>query len=238
MINVSLAKHTVVAHRGAVGLARENTIAAFLKAYNLGYKAIECDLRSCASGELVLFHNDSLSGEFWTGDQISNLSLQRLQQEQALQIATVEELFRQMPPDTMFVLDLKSSGIAQRLAALIIAAEQTGKYQRYQFMATGFHHQEQMYLKELLPGIKIIPAVPIVPYDGVQSLLNMKADGVCLYLGMSGGLLHTDFTQACRDAGLAMWAFVKQDIPEAWPSLRSMGIETLIVNVAVDTKQN
>ncbi len=221
----------IVAHRGAVDLARENTIASFLQAYQLGYKTIECDVRSCASGELVLFHDDSLSGKFWTGDQISDLSLQQLRLHQELHVATVQELFAQMPADTKFVLDLKSSGIAQRLADLVIAAEQMGTFNRSQFMATGFHHQEQMVLKQLLPGLKIYPAVPVVPHDGVQSLKNMKADGACLFLGMSGGLLHTDFTKNCRDAGLEIWAFMKQEVPEAAQYLHSLGVRTLIANV-------
>ena len=227
----------IVAHRGAIGLARENTIDSFLKAYQLGYKTIECDVRACASGELALFHDDSLSGKFWTGDQISDLSLQQLRVQQNLQIATIQELFVQMPADTKFVLDIKSSGISQRLANAIIAAEQTGKFQRSQFMATGFHHQEQKLLKQLLPGLKIIPAVPVVPHDGVQSLKSMNADGVCLFLGMSGGLLHADFTKNCRDAGLEIWAFMKQELPEAAQYLHRIGVTTLIANVGQQAKK-
>lgn len=51
----------VIAHRGASALAPENTLAAFLKAKQLGLTWVEFDVMLAACGEMVVFHDDELS---------------------------------------------------------------------------------------------------------------------------------------------------------------------------------
>lgn len=48
------------AHRGCSAAAPENTLAAFRKAAEAGIPGIELDIHRCASGELVVIHDDSL----------------------------------------------------------------------------------------------------------------------------------------------------------------------------------
>jgi glycerophosphoryl diester phosphodiesterase len=50
----------VMAHRGARGLAPENTLAAFRMAIDVGADAIELDVQPCATGELVVIHDHTL----------------------------------------------------------------------------------------------------------------------------------------------------------------------------------
>jgi glycerophosphoryl diester phosphodiesterase len=47
----------VVAHRGASGLAPENTLAAFRRALDLGTPAVECDVHLSADGFPVVIHD-------------------------------------------------------------------------------------------------------------------------------------------------------------------------------------
>ena len=50
----------VMAHRGAKDVAPENTLAAFLAAVELGADAIELDVTRCATGEIVVIHDDTV----------------------------------------------------------------------------------------------------------------------------------------------------------------------------------
>ena len=50
-----------IAHRGARSLAPENTLAAARKGYDVGADLWETDVAVTADGELILFHNDSLT---------------------------------------------------------------------------------------------------------------------------------------------------------------------------------
>lgn len=50
----------VMAHRGARDVAPENTVAAFGAAVELGADAVELDITRCASGEIVVIHDDTV----------------------------------------------------------------------------------------------------------------------------------------------------------------------------------
>ena len=50
----------VIGHRGAAGLAPENTWESFDVALSLGVDAIETDIRATADGTLVLRHDAEL----------------------------------------------------------------------------------------------------------------------------------------------------------------------------------
>lgn len=50
----------VIAHRGASAQAPENTLAAFIKAKQLGLNWVEFDVMLAATGEAIIFHDDKL----------------------------------------------------------------------------------------------------------------------------------------------------------------------------------
>jgi glycerophosphoryl diester phosphodiesterase len=50
----------VMAHRGARDVAPENTLSAFRAAVDLGADAVELDITRCASGEIVVIHDDTV----------------------------------------------------------------------------------------------------------------------------------------------------------------------------------
>jgi glycerophosphoryl diester phosphodiesterase len=56
-------KPLIIGHRGAAGLAPENTLAAFAKACALGVDGIELDVLVSADGELVVHHDFRLKPE-------------------------------------------------------------------------------------------------------------------------------------------------------------------------------
>lgn len=64
-------KTKMVAHRGAMQFAPENTIPAYELAGQMGYWGVECDVFPSSDGEMFLMHDDTLdrttngSGIFW-----------------------------------------------------------------------------------------------------------------------------------------------------------------------------
>jgi len=85
----SMEKFYVIGHRGAAGLAPENTLSAFARAWKLGVDAVELDVLLSADGEVVVHHDYRLNPEMtrsatgdWlsgvTGPAIKNLTLAQL----------------------------------------------------------------------------------------------------------------------------------------------------------------
>lgn len=50
----------IIGHRGALGLAPENTTASFLRALDAGVDMIELDIRTSADGKLVVNHDPTI----------------------------------------------------------------------------------------------------------------------------------------------------------------------------------
>ena len=76
----------IIAHKGASGLAPENTMAAFKKAIELGVDQIELDVRHTADEEIVVFHDQRLDriardtlGNPVTGD-VHDFTLEEIKQ--------------------------------------------------------------------------------------------------------------------------------------------------------------
>ncbi|MDR3334014.1 MAG: glycerophosphodiester phosphodiesterase [Treponema sp.] len=65
----------VFAHRGCSSLAPENTMAAYRKAREVGAPGIELDVHVCASGELVVAHDDTFQRTAGDPRVVESLSL-------------------------------------------------------------------------------------------------------------------------------------------------------------------
>jgi glycerophosphoryl diester phosphodiesterase len=68
----------LIAHRGASGLAPENTLAAFRLALELGARAVELDVHQAADKELVVIHDEDLRRTAGRSEHIRDLSWQEL----------------------------------------------------------------------------------------------------------------------------------------------------------------
>jgi len=77
---------TIIAHKGASGLAPENTMAAFQRALDLGVDQIELDVRHTKDEEIIVFHDQRLDriardtlGNKVTGD-VHDFTLEEIKQ--------------------------------------------------------------------------------------------------------------------------------------------------------------
>jgi len=68
----------LIAHRGASGLAPENTLAAFQLALEQGATAVEFDVHQAADKELVVIHDEDLRRTAGRPEHIRDLSWQEL----------------------------------------------------------------------------------------------------------------------------------------------------------------
>ncbi len=65
----------IVAHRGMVAGFPENTLAAYRKAIEMGFSAIEIDLRATADGHIVVMHDDTVDRTTSGRGKVSELTL-------------------------------------------------------------------------------------------------------------------------------------------------------------------
>lgn len=122
------------AHRGLSAKAPENTMAAFALAWESGVRGVELDIRLCASGELVVFHDDNLQRitgadgcvEEATYDVLKDLDAGGWfsPEHRGERIPRLVDVLDSAPPDSFFDIEIKprdknAGAIARELAGCI-----------------------------------------------------------------------------------------------------------------------
>jgi glycerophosphoryl diester phosphodiesterase len=110
------------AHRGARAERRENTLAAFQRALELGAAGLESDAWLTADGQVVLDH-DGVIGPPWRRRAIGTCRRGEL----PLHIPTLDELYRECGTDFELSLDLKDPAA---LEGVVGAARSAGASER------------------------------------------------------------------------------------------------------------
>ena len=104
----------VLAHRGASALETENTLAAFRRAMAEGADGVELDVQCCATGEVVVFHDDGLTRLAGRPERIDQLSLAALRQVRLLpggEIPTLAEALEACGPAGLVNIEIKHAGL-------------------------------------------------------------------------------------------------------------------------------
>ncbi len=112
----------VVGHRGASARALENSVEAFARARADGADGVELDVLLCATGEVVVFHDDDLARLGGRPERVDALSFAELREVRlpgGARIPTLAEAFEACGPDLLVNVELKAGGVStERLAAL------------------------------------------------------------------------------------------------------------------------
>lgn len=138
----------IIGHRGAAGLAPENTLGSFSLAADLGVAAVELDVHVCGT-RLVVIHDEALerttNGAGLVGECPLD-ALRRLNAGNGAQIPFLEEVFEALPPDIGINIELKGAGTAGPVAALLKAMRITADRD---ILISSFNHAELFEFRAL-----------------------------------------------------------------------------------------
>ncbi|MCU1379381.1 MAG: yqiK [Acidimicrobiales bacterium] len=118
------------AHRGGASDAPENTLPAFARAVELGYRYLETDAHVTADGVLIAFHDEVLDRVTDRTGRISELTWAEVSEARigTEPIPLLEDLLAAFP-DARINIDPKHDGAVRPLAALLLrmgAVERVG----------------------------------------------------------------------------------------------------------------
>jgi glycerophosphoryl diester phosphodiesterase len=109
------------AHRGGASEAPENTLPAFARAVELGYRYLETDVHATVDGTVVAFHDDDLSRTCGRPGRISELptaDVRAARVDGKEPIPLLSELFEAFP-EARFNIDCKSDAAVGPLADIV-----------------------------------------------------------------------------------------------------------------------
>ena len=111
-----------IGHRGAAGHAPENTQASFRKAIELGCDMTELDVHVCASGDVVVIHDETLDRTTNGKGNVSDHTLTELKQLDAgkgEQIPLLQEVLELLKDRIMLNIELKGLGTAEPVYKIV-----------------------------------------------------------------------------------------------------------------------
>lgn len=109
------------AHRGGAGDEPENTMPAFQRAIDLGYRYMETDVHATKDGVLLAFHDDDLQRTCGVVGRISELSYDEVRRARVAgrePIPLMSELLSSWPP-ARFNIDCKADNAIEPLIELL-----------------------------------------------------------------------------------------------------------------------
>jgi glycerophosphoryl diester phosphodiesterase len=155
----------VIGHRGAAGLAPENTFAGFDMALDLGVDGIETDVQKTKDAKLVLFHSNPLEKTTNGTGILQETPWQTLQRLDAgswfdsryagERIPLLEETLRRYGARTYFDLEIKQAGIEYEVLSLV---EQFELLHRVTFTSQDFSTVYNIKMKNPLARVGYLTA--------------------------------------------------------------------------------
>lgn len=159
----SLPLPLIIAHRGDVTNAPENTIKAFRSAYELGADGVELDVRLTADEQLVVFHDWKLHRASNGKGLVNHATLEEMRaldagswfgpQFRGEVAPTLDEVFESLPPNFLVNVEMKAVIKGIRLIAHRVA-EVVRRHARWDStLAASFNPISLWELRKIEPRI-------------------------------------------------------------------------------------
>ncbi len=158
----------IIGHRGASGYKPENTLASFQKALDLGVDVIEVDVFTIKTGEVVIFHDETVDRTTNGSGDITQFSFEQLRQLDAGQgqkIPLLTEALDLIDKKVRVNIELKGPGTAKPVAKILRHYISHKGWQRRQFLVSSFNHHELRTFAATYPRIYIGTLYDIRPTD-------------------------------------------------------------------------
>lgn len=240
---------TIIGHRGAKGLAPENTMAAFRKAVALGVP-FELDTMLARTGEPVVIHDYTVDRvtQGRKRARVESLSLSELRaldvgsffskQYAGERIPTLAEALRECAPRVRVDVEVKFEGPRDRagqVAQAVVDVIRAGSFQDRVFVTAfnphileEFRKQSPELLRGQLYGTFVDSKIPYYQKVALRNLLlNRRADPDLL--AVEDKLVNEDYVKKYRGLGYRILVWTVNE-PERIRELTSWGVDGIITD--------
>ncbi len=243
-LTAAWAEPAIVAHRGASGVAPENTLAAFRKAFEQGADAIEGDFYLTKDGHVVCIHDRDTKRTAGVAKQVREATLAELRTMDVgkwkgaafagEKIPTLAEVLGALPKGKRVYLEVKSG--PEILTALFAGIEASG-LAKDQIVIISFHDDVIRQAKSREPDYKAYWLVDVDPDSAgnphpaapalIDALTRLGADGV----GASADqTIDARYVKAVQDAGFSFHVWTINS-PEAARRFVAFGVQSITTDV-------
>lgn len=157
----------IIAHRGASGYVKENTLEAFQKAIDSGADMVEFDVRKTVDGQLVIIHNPDIDGKGIA--ETSYQELLEIAEKQGFHLPTLEEALQALKGRTKLDVEIKEAGYEKEAVEMILKY-----FDKQDFILISFREKVVEYVKKNFPDIKIGLLLGDEPPKNIFKLIKLR----------------------------------------------------------------
>ncbi len=224
----------LIAHRGASAREPENSLRAFQRAGADGADGVELDVLCCATGEVVVFHDDDLqrlAGRPERIDQLPFRAVREVTLEGGVVIPTLGEALEACGPGLLVNVELKAAGLRdavlealiERVSAIIDGAGAAERVLVSSFSPTAVWRW-QARRPDVKAGLLFEQESP-APLRRAWALPLLRPSAV----HPQDPLCRPEAIRRWHDAGYAVNTWTVDD-PARIRALRDMGIDGIVTN--------
>ena len=171
----------VIGHRGAKGHLAENTLPSIDKAMYLGVDGVEIDIFRCASGELVVFHDQTLEKLTNGTGYIEQLDLDSIRKIEVLggfTIPTLEEVLNLIDGQVSLNIELKGSQTAFLTDSLLKIFFMYEAWSPEKILISSFNWDELKVFYNINKEVPIAVLTEDDPIDAIPVAQSLKAKAI------------------------------------------------------------
>ena len=191
----------VIAHRGASGSAPENTLLAYLLAFELGAHMFELDVQETTDGHLVCIHDYEIDRTTNGQGAVSDMTLTELKSFDAgsgEKIPLLSEALDMARGRIKVNIELKVLDVEARVLELI----RTRKMQ-HEVVISSFFHDTLSVVRELDTSIPTAALISEEHADFVSLVQNLKANAINPHYD----LVTPEFIESAHGNGIGVYAW-------------------------------
>jgi len=160
----------VIGHRGARGHIAENTLPSISKAISLGVDGVEIDVFRCASGQLVVFHDQTLEKLTNASGYIEQLDLDSIRNIKVLDhyaIPTLDEVLDLIDGRILLNIELKGTQTALLTNQLLQRYFEGTKWSPDKIIISSFNWEELEIFYQANSNVPIAVLTEDDPLDAI-----------------------------------------------------------------------
>lgn len=216
----------IIGHRGAAGLAHENTMESFRVGFESGADMLECDVRLTKDNHLVVIHDSRLARTHRRRDTVSSLTLEKLRAlTSEVPVPLLTELLDAYFGKILLNIELKSRGSGEQLIALLKKHYIRKSSDWDKFIISSFKGTELLRIRRIAPKANLALLHGQNPFIFVAytRLIGLTA------VGFHRLYINSFALEIAKRAHLFIYVYTVNR-PAAIPYLRDKGIEGVVTN--------
>lgn len=221
-------KPLVIGHRGAMGHETENSLASIQKALDLGVDMIEIDVFKISSGEIVVFHDDTVD-RLTNGpgkiEEYNIFELNRLILDGGHKIPMLQDVLKLIDNKVALNIELKGADMSDRVNFIMNYYIKQKNWSPENFIISSFNWDELRAMRKINDAVAIAVLTEENPIDAIPVAKELNAVAINPYFKN----LDAAVANEIREAGFKIYTWTVNE-PADIDAMKQINVDGIITN--------